>query len=124
VWREQNTLIQNAIAKNRARKGARVFQPVLTTHENFEINKAVAAAFELPDPLARDTALERLRWDVAETLQGLDPMARDVVFAYAVKLRMCLRRAAMTQEAGLALATKILDAPLPVAAEEKGTDDE
>jgi len=125
-WQEKEILIRNAIAENRnTRRGkskSLVTKPVET--ESFAIEKGVAAAFELPDPAARDTALERVRWDVAEELQGLDPMSREAIFAYAVKLRICLRNAAMTQEAGLALAEKFLNAPLPKAAEEKGTDDE
>ena len=125
-WQEKETLIRNAIAENRnVRRGKSkdfATRPVET--ESFDIEKGVAAAFELPDPASRDLALERLRWDAAEALQGFDPMAPNAVFAYAVKLRMCLRNAAMTREAGLALAEKFLNAPLPRTAEEKGTDDE
>jgi len=70
------------------------------------------ATFEL-DPLARDIALDRLRWRKAEEMEGLDPMSRDALFAYAVKLRISLRRAAMTREAGLAALDTICGTPLP-----------
>jgi len=70
------------------------------------------------DPLARDTALDRLRWKKAEEMEGLDPMSLDALFAYAVKLRISLRRSAMTPEAGGTVLEQMANAPLP-----GGTDD-
>jgi len=65
------------------------------------------------DPLARDTALDRLRWNKAGEMEGLVPMTLDALFAYAVKLRISLRRSAMTREAGLAKLDEMAATPLP-----------
>ncbi|MCL1888136.1 MAG: DUF2764 domain-containing protein [Kiritimatiellaeota bacterium] len=112
---EKETLIRNAIARCRSMRRGK--DPELATKPastaDVRINNAVDAAFQLADPAARDTALERLRWDIAEEFSGVDPMMLQALFGYAAKLRICLRRTAMTQEAGAAIAKKIFNAPLP-----------
>jgi hypothetical protein len=89
----------------------------MTSTADVRINNEVEAAFQLADPAARDTALDRLRWSVAEELQGVDPMSIGAVFGYAAKLRINLRRAAMTPDVGGAIAEKIYNAPLPAVIE-------
>ena len=115
AWFEKETLIRNAVARCRNTRRGR--DPELATRfastADVRVTHAVEAAFQLGDPEARDTALERLRWSVAEELQGTDPMALGAVFGYAAKLRVSLRRAAMTQEAGGAVAEQLFNAPLP-----------
>ena len=127
AWLKKEALIRNAVARCRVAyrgKGERLATVAAREDarppcfEDFEIAKAVDAAFELKNPAARDAALERLKWEIVEKLVGFDPMSRDAVFGYAVKLKICLRRAAMTREAGLEVSQKILEAPLPVATEE------
>lgn len=78
------------------------------------LTRAVEAAFEsAPDPLAREEALLRVLWAAAEDFGGFDPMAKRQVFAYAVKLRLALRRAAWDQAAG----AERLEAALPRTSE-------
>ncbi len=65
------------------------------------LERAVAAAFESSsDPLTRERALLRVYWAAADDLAGFDPMARGQVFAYAVKLRLALRLAALDEARG------------------------
>ncbi len=121
AWAEKETLIRNAIARCRnARRGKdpeSATRPTATA--DVRINGEVDAAFQFLDPSTRDTALEKVRWQVIEELQGVDPLSREALFGYALKLRMNVRRAAMTQEAGLPLAKNFFDAPLPEATEGK-----
>ena len=60
----------------------------------------MAAAFEQPDPLQRERALNRLRWQAAEALQGIQPLTPEVLLAYAVKLRLLERGQALDAAAG------------------------
>ena len=62
------------------------------------IEQGVAAAFEQPDPLMRERALARLRWQAIEVLQGIQPLAPEVVLAYAVKLRLLTRWTLLDEE--------------------------
>ena len=121
AWLKKEALIRNAVA--RCRKGGADI-PVCQLRadrqtgmsappSDYQIDKAVESAFELKNPAERDAALERLKWEIVEKLVGFDPMSRDAVFGYAIKLKICLRRAAMTREAGLKISQKILEAPLP-----------
>ena len=118
AWTEYENDVRDAVAKRRlARKKVAGASCSQTTPRERDVPATllfeIESAFQSADPLARDTALDRLRWRKAEEMEGLDPMSRDALFAYAVKLRISLRRAAMTREAGLAALDTICGTPLP-----------
>ena len=100
AWRNHETLLRNAVAKRRASRlgddAARWLQPV--EGSDMRIEQGVAAAFEQPDPLMRERALARLRWQAIEVLQGIQPLAPEVVLAYAVKLRLLTRWTLLDEE--------------------------
>ena len=103
AWRDRDAQVRNAIAAERARR--RGLSPSETpsretTGLDTAIAPAVAAAFALPDPLARERALDHLRWTLLDELEGVQPMAENVVLAYAAKLRISLRALAADADAG------------------------
>ena len=98
AWRQKETLLRNAIVKARARaRGADAVQwlcsgaAVLRQGDDTQIERLVEDAFQQPDPLRRERALDKARWAMAAELQGLDPMGINVALAYAVKLSLALR---------------------------------
>jgi hypothetical protein len=72
----------------------------------------VEDAFDEPDPLRREKALDKIRWRVAEELQGPDPLDVRGVFAYAVKLALLARWAALTPEQGQTAFDRLTEIPL------------
>jgi hypothetical protein len=104
AWRNHETSLRNTIARRRAVKKDVDAQPWLHPDAGAEarIEQGVAAAFEQPDPLQRERALNRLRWQAADSLQGLHPLAAEVVLAYAIKLRLLTQWHARNAETGQA----------------------
>lgn len=114
AWRNLEAAIDGAIGRRRlTRRGAAVsgeFTPPETAACPVWLTRMVDAAFEsAPDPLAREEALMRVRWAAAESLGGFDPASKGQIFAYAVKLRLALRRAALDAVRG----SERLEAALP-----------
>lgn len=102
-WRERETGLRNAIARRRAaRRGieARPWLHHAQDGDDLRIERGVAAAFEQPDPLQRERALDRLRWQIADAMQGIQPMTQEVVLAYAIKLRLLTRWSVLDEEIG------------------------
>jgi hypothetical protein len=101
-WRDRETILRNAVARRRAaRRGADAQGTQRPARgSDVRIEHGVAAAFEQPDPLQRERALDRLRWSALEELQGNQPLAAAVVLAYAVKLRILDRWSRLDAAAG------------------------
>lgn len=114
AWRDLEAAIDGAIGRRRlalrGAAGGASFTPPETSACPVWLTRAVDDAFTAAaDPLAREDALMRVRWTAAESLAGPDPLGRGRLFAYAVQLRLALRRAALSPEAG----TARLEAALP-----------
>lgn len=116
-WRDKDAILRNAVAMRRAAR--RNIDPLLwlrpTIGCDLRIEHEVEAAFQLTDPLARERALDRLRWIVADELQGPDPMSEAALLAYAIRLRLATRWAGMKPDAGRARAQVLTDIPLKIA---------
>ena len=112
AWRALEAAIDTAVGRCRLarRAGGETFAPPETPACPVWLSRAVAAAFEsAPDPLVREQALLRVRWTAADDFGGFDPMAKAQVFAYAVKLRLAMRQAALDAAKG----AERLEAGLP-----------
>jgi len=109
AWSDAETILRNAVTRRRARlrgaDGARWLRP--TRGCDRQIEEGVEAAFEAGDPLKRERALDELRWRVADALAGPDPLSLGVVFAYAVKLAIAVRRASLDKARGQAAFDKL-----------------
>lgn len=113
-WRDLEAAIDAAIGRRRlARRGGQgggAFAPPVSGACPVWLTRMVDAAFESAgDPLAREEALDRVRWAAADELGGFDPLARGQVFAYAVRLRLAWRRAGLDAAHG----RERLEAALP-----------
>ncbi|MDD5707224.1 MAG: DUF2764 family protein [Kiritimatiellae bacterium] len=112
-WQDRETILRNAVARRRAsRHGTDALSAQHpAAGSDVRIEHGVAAAFEQTDPLQRERALNRLRWNVLEELQGNQPMAPEVVLAYAVKLRLLDRWSRLNADAGAARLERLTALP-------------
>ena len=117
AWRDRETILRNAVVRRRAaRLGTDAQVAIRPAHgSDLQIEHAVAAAFEQPDPWQREQALDRLRWRVLEELQGPQPMAPEAVLAFAVKLRLVEARGRLDAGAGRERLERLATLPAPRA---------
>lgn len=112
-WRALEAAIAGAVGQRRlAKRGGNAgnFTAPETSACPVWLLRAVATAFEsAPDPLAREEALMRVYWNAADELAGFDPMSKGQIFAYAVRLRLALRKASRDATLG----AERLEAALP-----------
>ncbi len=103
LWLDREIQLRNAVASARAARRRTDAADSIRPHKGFDtyIKDDVESAFDLTSPLDREQALDRLRWTHLDELAGLDPLAVTVVLAYAVKLRIAQRWAALDTEAAL-----------------------
>jgi hypothetical protein len=104
LWIARETQLRNAAARLRAAKRQEDAGTFLRDHTGFDtgLEYGVEEAFSLPDPMARERALDQIRWRILDELSGHDPFGPNVVLAYAVKLQLAERWGSMNQEQGQA----------------------
>ena len=110
-WHNAETQLRNAVARTRgARRGvdiARQLRPVGAF--DVALEQSVSDAFGRPSPLERERALDGFRWNKADELAGHDAFSTASVLAYAVKLGIAHRWAALDQESGAAVAQALIE---------------
>lgn len=89
-WLDGERQLRNAVARRRAAGWGVAADAFLREHEGFivEIEDAVAHAFETPDALQREHALDALRWHLLGELAGVVPWGFAAVFAYLRRLEI------------------------------------
>lgn len=105
-----DTQLRNAVARRRVRARGDAAPLAARPHEGYrvDIDAAVEAAFDAPDPGARERALDALRWRLLDELAALDRWGVAALFAYARQLELLERRAALDPEAGRARVARFL----------------
>ena len=96
-WADLETQLRNAMAE--ARGGERFKRPA----EGCSVywRDRVAACFQEKDVARRDEMLDRVWWDAAgELTSPASPLGRGALAAYAVRLRIALRRDGISREKG------------------------
>lgn len=102
AWRDGETQLRNAAARQRAARSQRDAAPFLREQRGFDlsIESAVGEAFSRGTPLERERALDRVRWLQADALAGPDPFSSRAVLAYALRLRIAERWAVVDRDKG------------------------
>ena len=77
----------------------------------------VEDAFQESDPLSKEKELDRIRWGVAEELQGPDPLTVRAALAYAVKLSILAKWRALSPDAGRAVFDSLTQTPVHLASQ-------
>jgi len=105
AWADIDIQLRNAVAE--ARGGAEWKRPAAGCSIYWK--GRVAACFQESDVAKRDEMLDKVRWDAAgELAKPSDPLGRGALAAYAVRLGISLRRAAISRERGVAAFDRIL----------------
>ncbi|MBT3192757.1 MAG: DUF2764 family protein [Verrucomicrobia bacterium] len=103
-WIARETQLRNAAARLRAAKRQQDAGSFLRDHTGFDVGleDGVEEAFNQSTPLARERALDEIRWRILDELAGTDPFGGGAVLAYGVKLRLAERWAQMDAASGQA----------------------
>ena len=106
AWADLDAQLRNAIAAERAR--ARGLDPAKWRHPvtgcSLYWANRVAAAFQENDPAARDRLLDQVYWDAAgELTSPTSPLSAAAALTYAIRLKIVIRRRALSTEAGNAV---------------------
>ncbi len=101
-WHNYETHLRNAMARRRAARKRISPQPWLrpAIGSDLWLEQGVQAAFDLPDPLQRERAMTRLRWQAIDELEGVQPLTTNVLLAYAIKLRLLEHWSQLNQQLG------------------------
>ncbi|MBQ6137968.1 MAG: hypothetical protein IJI73_11430 [Kiritimatiellae bacterium] len=98
-WGDLETQLRNAVAE--ARGGAKWKRPADGC--SLFWRGRVLACFQEKDVARRDEMLDRVWWDAAgELTSPASPLGRGALATYAVRLRIALRRSAISASAGAA----------------------
>ena len=109
AWTDLDAQIRNAIAEERVRLNAArgmgstdaaAWKRPATGCALHWQNRARAALAE-KDPLKRDAAIDRVFWDAAGELTPVaSPLSLGALQTYAIRLRIALKRAAISKDGG------------------------
>ena len=96
-WRDLETQLRNAVAE--ARGGAKYARPAAGC--SLYWRGRIAACFQEKDVAQRDRLLDKVWWDAAEELTPpASPLGRGALATYAVRLRIAIKRSAISKERG------------------------
>jgi hypothetical protein len=106
--------LRNALARLRARRAGAEYDARAHTHQGYDLRCEATAAHAgaLQDPLARELALDRFRWALLDEIATMPAFGVQALFAYAFKLRLSEKWAAMSDERGLELTAEIVEREL------------
>ena len=112
-WNDFEMRFRNAIVKLRAAKlGVEPEKWLRKTNAGKMpalpvVDDAINAAFAESDPMRRETALQKIRWNNAEKFAGADIFSSAAILARFIHLRILIERAKTNKDAGLARLMKI-----------------
>ncbi|MDI6774094.1 MAG: DUF2764 family protein [Verrucomicrobiota bacterium] len=111
TWCNKDTQVRNAVVRLRAGRLRQDSEADVRPQNGVDllIEKRVAEAFSRPTPAERERALDRLRWTILDELAGFDPFTGAALLAYALKLKLVERWAAMNPEAGRERVDKLVN---------------
>ena len=107
------TEIKNATAVLRASKwegeNIRISE---RSYSGYHVNlhQKLADAINIQNPLEREMAFERARWQIVDELAGIDYFSEAKIYAYIVKLQINTRLARLNEEAGKAAVENFIKA--------------
>ena len=101
-WAALDTQIRNTIARLRASRLNVDARPYLRLHSGFDVcvDHAVTDAMNHDQPMEREMALDRCRWEALNRRVLGDAFGLETVLAFALRLRMMNRWAPLTDKAG------------------------
>lgn len=98
-WKAMNAKLDFAINLQRKRNLGRAENSGVVFGE-FETDKAATAAMNAKNPLEAELFLMQFRYDYLENAKGYEPFSENAFLAYALQLRILLRKDLFTAKAG------------------------
>ena len=98
-WNELNRKLDEAVNLRR-RQNLHREEKTSAVFVDYEISKTANAALNAKNPLEAEMVLMRFRFDWLEQQKGLDPFSQAALYAYALQLRILIRKDLFTVEAG------------------------
>ena len=96
-WNELNGNLENAINVQRRLKLGRPVDSGVVLSE-YDIEHTANAAMNAKNPLEAEMLIMRFQYDYLETEKGFDPFTEGALFAYALQLRILIRKDHFTVE--------------------------
>jgi len=108
---DAETQLRNALARVRAQRAGAEYAARAHRHAGFGARSAEAAARAMAtsDPLAREMLLDRHRWALLDEAAAQPAFGVQAVFAYAFKLRIAEKWAALSEQRGLDVALQVVE---------------
>ena len=102
-WTQLDTQIRNQIVRHRAARLGVEARPALRMHSGYDVavEEAVSDALARTNPLERELALDRCRWQALDERVQVEPFGFEAVLAYAIRLQLLERWRDLTPEKGL-----------------------
>jgi len=102
AWMDKETILRNALVQLRARLANK--DAILYTRYAHGCDKKIESdvedAVQHHNPLQKERAIDKIRWEIAEELQGCNPLSIKTIFAYAIKLVIVTRWSKRSSETG------------------------
>lgn len=101
-WCRADRRLRNELVRTRAARLDRDPEPWLRDDDGIDptTHRAVGEAMTKQNPLERERALDRFRWSQIEEHAGYNPFSIEALYAYALKLKLTERWAAMDATEG------------------------
>lgn len=112
AWQQRETQLRNAVVRQRAQKTHVDASTFTREHTGYsvQIDNAVESAFQSANALQRESMLDQLRWTLLDDLQGTDQFGTATIMTYLLRLKLCSRWSALTEENGKARMDRTLSA--------------
>ena len=98
-WNELNRKLDEAVNVRR-RQNLHREEKSQAVFVDYEVSKAANAAVNAKNPLEAEMELMKFRYDWLEEQKGLDPFSEAALFAYALQLKILLRKDLFNVQAG------------------------
>ncbi len=110
-WHALDTQIRNIQVRFRAARLYLEARPFLRMHDGYDVSAGQAAtdAMNRTQPLERELALDRCRWNALDERILGAPFDLDIVLAYAIRLRLMERWDRLSDEKGLQRVESFID---------------
>jgi len=102
IYWNREVQLRDAVVRVRAKNRGIDAAPFLESYVGFSavVEKQVTDAFARPDPLEQELALDEARWSLADELALTAPFGFPGILAFAIKVRIAGRWAAMDDVRG------------------------
>lgn len=114
AWRAREAVLRNAVVRARAAAtGADASRWIRETCDcDPSLERLAAAAMRSASPIEKEKALDKALWAASEEMQGPDPLSKNAVFGYAVRLALTIKWHGLSEEAGAERFEKLTDVPI------------